>query len=51
MEQRTARQREWDRQYGEDNWQVGYIIDGAFVSQEEALLAVDTSVCDRGAMS
>jgi hypothetical protein len=39
-EQRTARQREWDRQYGEGNWQVGYVIDGTFVPQEEALESV-----------
>jgi hypothetical protein len=33
LQQRTARQREWDRRYGEDNWQVGYVIDGEFVPQ------------------
>ena len=26
VKQRTARQREWDRQYGEENWTVGYVI-------------------------
>ena len=35
--QRAARQREWDRTYGPDAWVVGYVIDGAFVLQEEAL--------------
>src|SRR5215207_8319374 len=35
--QRTARQREWDREYGADAWVVGYVIDGAFVLQEDAL--------------
>jgi hypothetical protein len=35
--QRTARQWEWDRQYGEDAWAVGYVIDGEFVLQDEAL--------------
>ena len=37
LKRRMARQREWDRIYGEGNWQVGYLIDGKFVSQEEAL--------------
>ncbi|MCA9635480.1 MAG: hypothetical protein KC420_05535, partial [Myxococcales bacterium] len=37
---REARQREWDRRYGEDAWAVGYAIDGAFVRQEEALESV-----------
>jgi hypothetical protein len=37
IKERTARQREWDSTYGEDNWQVGYVIDGQFVSQEIAL--------------
>ncbi len=40
VEQRTARQREWDRRYGEGNWQVGYVIGGEFVPQEEALESV-----------
>jgi len=35
--QRSARQREWDNKHGEGNWAVGYVIDGAFVLQEEAL--------------
>ena len=34
---RTARQREWDARYGEDNWAVGYLIDGEFIPQEDAL--------------
>jgi hypothetical protein len=38
--QRAARQREWDRQYGADNWAVGYVIDGDFRLQEEALESV-----------
>src|SRR3954454_12819499 len=37
---RAARQREWDRQYGADNWAVGYVLDGAFVLQEQALESV-----------
>jgi hypothetical protein len=35
--QRAQRQREWDRRYGEDLWAIGYIIDGEFVHQEQAL--------------
>lgn len=38
--QRSARQREWDRMYGADNWAVGYVIDGVFVLQERALESV-----------
>jgi len=38
--QRTARQREWDRKYGADSWVVGYVIDGSFVLQEDALESV-----------
>lgn len=37
LKRREARQREWDRKYGEGQWEIGYWIDGAFVSQEEAL--------------
>ncbi|HLW00543.1 MAG TPA: hypothetical protein VKT82_17930 [Ktedonobacterales bacterium] len=37
VKQRTGRQREWDRLYGAENWAIGYVIDGAFVLQEEAL--------------
>uniref|UniRef100_B8HLQ6 Uncharacterized protein n=1 Tax=Cyanothece sp. (strain PCC 7425 / ATCC 29141) TaxID=395961 RepID=B8HLQ6_CYAP4 len=32
-----ARQREWDLKYGDDRWTVGYVIDGEFVTQDEAL--------------
>jgi hypothetical protein len=38
--ERTARQRAWDRQYGEGNWQIGYRIDGTFTPQDEALETV-----------
>ncbi len=38
--QRAARQREWDQRYGADSWAVGYVIDGEFVLQEEALESV-----------
>jgi hypothetical protein len=37
IKQRAGRQREWDRKYGEDAWMVGYVVDGRFVSQEEAI--------------
>ena len=45
LRQRTARQREWDEKYGEDNWEVGYVIDGEFVPQAEALEAGPKDVC------
>jgi hypothetical protein len=40
IKKRTARQREWDQTYGEDNWAVGYVVDGAFVLQEDALESI-----------
>jgi hypothetical protein len=40
VQQRTARQREWDRKYGADTWAVGYVIDSAFVLQEDALESI-----------
>ena len=40
VKHRTARQRQWDKKYGADNWAVGYVIDGGFVSQEEALESI-----------
>lgn len=36
LKQRTQRQLEWDEKYGE-NWMIGYVIEGVFVSQEDAL--------------
>jgi hypothetical protein len=36
LQRRTARQRGWDRKYGECNWEVGYVIEGRFVPREEA---------------
>ncbi|MDJ1468299.1 hypothetical protein QNI19_17095 [Cytophagaceae bacterium DM2B3-1] len=36
IKQRQARQREWDKKYGEGNWDTGYILDGVFIDQEEA---------------
>jgi hypothetical protein len=37
VKEREARQREWDRKHGEGNWAIGYVIEGEFVLQEEAL--------------
>jgi hypothetical protein len=37
VKQRTARQHGWDIEYGEGLWAIGYIIDGQFVLQEDAL--------------
>ena len=37
---RTARQRQWDQKYGDGNWAVGYVVDGAFVLQEDALESI-----------
>lgn len=37
IKRREARQRDWDRQYGEGNWAIGYVIDGEFVDQDTAL--------------
>lgn len=39
IKRRTTRQREWDRKYGE-TWAVGYMIDGEFLTQDEALETV-----------
>ena len=38
IKQRNARQLEWDHKYGD--WVVGYVIDGDFVSQEDALESI-----------
>lgn len=38
IKRRTAQQREWDRQYGD--WEIGYVVDGEFVSQEAALESI-----------
>lgn len=34
--QQRSRQSEWDKKYGYDNWMIGYIVDGKFVSSENA---------------
>jgi len=36
IKQRLARQRDWDRMYGEGNWEIGYVLDGIFIDQETA---------------
>jgi hypothetical protein len=36
VKQRLARQRDWDRTYGEGNWEIGYVLDGIFVDQVTA---------------
>lgn len=40
LKRRTHRQWEWDKKYGEGMWEVGYVIDGSFVPQREALHSV-----------
>ncbi len=40
LKQRTRRQREWNAKYGEGGWEVGYVVDGNFISQEEALESI-----------
>jgi hypothetical protein len=37
IKERNARQREWDREFGEGNWAIGYIIDDEFVLQDDAI--------------
>ncbi len=39
LKQRQKRQSEWNIEYGE-NWMIGYLIDGTFVSQEDALESI-----------
>lgn len=40
IKRRAARQREWDLQYGEGEWAIGYMIDGKFVDQDTALESI-----------
>lgn len=40
VQQRTARQHEWDATYGAGQWAIGYVIDGQFVRQEDALESI-----------
>lgn len=39
LKQRQKNQSEWDKKYG-DNWMIGYVVDGEFVSQEDALESI-----------
>lgn len=39
IKRRQKRQREWDKKYDE-NWMIGYKVDGEFISQEDALESV-----------
>ncbi|MCB9752206.1 MAG: hypothetical protein H6713_19805 [Myxococcales bacterium] len=34
--ERHARQAEWDREFGEGLWAIGYVLDGEFVTGEDA---------------
>lgn len=39
QKQQRKRQSEWDQKYGE-NWMIGYMIDGEFISQQDALESI-----------
>lgn len=36
LKQRQNKQRAWDKKY-EENWMIGYVVNGTFISQEDAL--------------
>ncbi len=38
--ERNGRQREWDRKFGEGNWEIGYVIDGEFRTQDSVYESV-----------
>lgn len=40
VKERMARQRKWDRRYGEGMWTIGYLLDGRFIEQSEAIESV-----------
>jgi hypothetical protein len=40
LKRRTGRQREWDQKYGEGNWEVGYVVDGVFITQDAAIESI-----------
>ena len=40
VKRRENQQHEWDCRYGEGNWAVGYVIEGEFVLQEDAIESV-----------
>ncbi len=37
FKERMARQRQWDRKHGEGGWVIGYVIDGEFLTQDDAI--------------
>lgn len=39
LKQQQKRQRIWDKKYDE-NWMIGYVVDGEFISQEAALESI-----------
>lgn len=39
LKQRQRRQVSWDEKYGDD-WMIGYVVNGDFVSQEDALESI-----------
>jgi len=36
LKQQLSRQQQWDKKYGRDNWRVGYIVEGNFITSDEA---------------
>jgi len=40
VRRRLAQQREWDRVHGDGCWAIGYVVEGEFVLQEDALESV-----------
>ena len=38
--ERLARQRRWDRRFGEGLWDIGYLVEGRFISQHEAFESI-----------
>ena len=40
LKQQQKRQNEWNRKYGQDCWMIGYIIDGNFITSEEAFQVI-----------
>lgn len=40
VKRRAARQREWDENYGQGNWEIGYLLERRFTSQDDALESV-----------
>jgi hypothetical protein len=52
IKERNARQREWDKEYGEGNWAIGYLIDDDFILQDDAIDLIyyksyEQHFCDR----